>query len=424
MDDGGQRVSTTNWAGNLVYQAEAVQHPRSVPEVQELVARLPRVRALGTRHSFSTVADSPGGELISLSRLVPEITIDPAASTVTVTGGTPYGVLAAELERNGYALHNMGSLPHISVAGATATGTHGSGDSNGILATAIRAVELVTADGSLVTVDRSNPDLAAVAVGLGAFGIITRVKLDIGPSFFVRQDVYRGAPWEIVVGSLDDVMESAYSVSLMTDFASPVFGAIWQKAITEPESDPAAAPQSLFGGTWDDDAGLPAGHNLNPRAGMPGPWSERLPHFPLDSEPSAGGDELQSEYFVDRRHGAAALEALRAMGERISPHLRTAEIRTAAADELWMSPAYRRNSLCIGFTWHKHPAGVAALLPDIEAALAAYEPRPHWGKLYALDAADLSERFPRLRDYLRLVDTYDPDGKFSNPFLLRLASRG
>ena len=380
------------------------------------------MRALGTRHSFSNVADSPGGELISLSRLAPEITIDRTESTVTVTGGTSYGVLAAELERNGYALHNMGSLPHISVAGATATGTHGSGDSNGILATAIRAVELVTADGSLVTVDQSNPDLAAVAVGLGAFGIITRVTLAIGPSFVVRQDVYQGAPWDVVVGSLDEVMASAYSVSLMTDFASSAFGAIWQKAITAPDADPTAAPQSLYGGTWDDDAGLPAGHNLNMRAGVPGPWSERIPHFPLDSEPSAGGDELQSEYFVDRHHGAAALEALRAMGERISPHLRTAEIRTAAADELWMSPAYRRNCLCIGFTWHKHPAEVAALLPDLEAALAPYEPRPHWGKLYALDEVDLSELLPRLGDFLGVVNAYDPDGKFSNPFLRRLAS--
>ena len=159
------------------------------------------------------------------------------------------------------------------------------------------------------------------------------------------------------------------------------------------------------------------------RAGVPGPWSERIPHFPLDSEPSAGGDELQSEYYVDRRHGAAALEALRAMGECMSPHLRTAEIRTVAADELWMSPAYRRDCLCIGFTWQKHPAEVAALLPDIEAALAPYEPRPHSGKLYALDGVDLSARLPRLGDYLGLVNAYDPDGKFSNPFLRRLASR-
>ena len=415
-------MSDTNWAGNLTYQAEAVRYPHSVSEVQKLVAGLPRVKALGTRHSFSTIADTPGGELISLSRLVPKITIDRAASTVTVTGGTSYGVLAAELERHGYALHNMGSLPHISVAGATATGTHGSGDSNGILATAIRAVELVTADGSLVTVDRSNPDLAAVAVGLGAFGIITRVTLDIVPSFVVRQDVYRGAPWEAVIGSLDEVMASAYSVSLMTDFASPAFGAIWQKTITEPDADPAVAPQSLYGGTWDDDADLPPGHNLNVRAGVPGPWSERIPHFPIDSQPSAAGDELQSEYFVDRRHGAAALEALRAMGSRISPHLRTAEIRTTAADELWMSPAYQRNCLCIGFTWHKHPAEVAALLPAIEDALAPYEPRPHWGKLFAFNGVELSERFPRLGDYRGLVNAYDPNGKFSNPFLRRLAS--
>lgn len=413
-------MSATNWAGNLIYEAESVHHPQSIAEVQDLVASLPRVRALGTRHSFSSVADSPGGRLVSLARLDPEITIDRDASTVSVTGGTSYGVLAAELQGQGLALQNMGSLPHISVAGGTATGTHGSGDRNGILATAIHALELVTADGSLATVDRSNPHLAALAVGLGAFGIVTRVTLDIVPSFVVRQDVYRGASWDAVLGSLDEVMASAYSVSLMADFGNPVIGAIWQKAITTPDADPAAAPLSLYGGTWEDDADLPADHNLNVRAGVPGPWSERLPHFPLDSQPSAGGDELQSEYFVDRRHGAVALEALRAMGRRISPHLRTAEIRSAAADELWMSPAYQRSSLCIGFTWRKHPDAVAALLPDIEAALAPYEPRPHWGKLFDLEAVDLAGRFPRLLDYVDLVAAYDPDGKFSNPFLRRL----
>ncbi len=422
MDDPGHKPNVTNWAGNLAYQAAGVHYPRSLTEVQELVARLPRLRALGTRHSFSTVADSPGGELISLSRLASEITIDRAASSVTVTGGTSYGVLAAELERHGFALANVGSLPHISVAGATATGTHGSGDGNGILSTDIRAVELVTADGSLVTVDRSSPDLSAIAVGLGAFGIITRLTLDIGPSFMVRQDVYRGASWDAVLGSLDEVMSSAYSVSLMVDFGSPVIRAIWKKTITEPDDDPDNAPRTLHGGAWDDDADLPAGHNLNVRAGIAGPWSERLAHFRLDSQPSAGGDELQSEYFVDRRNGAAALDALRTMGDRISPHLHVAEIRTVAADELWMSPAYRRDCLCIGFTWRKHPDRVASLIPDIEAALAPYEPRAHWGKLFDLEGVDLSEVFPRLGDFLGRVNDFDPDGKFSNPFMRRLVS--
>jgi xylitol oxidase len=414
-------VELTNWAGNLVYRADSVHYPTSIAEVQELVARLPRVKALGTRHSFNAIADSPGGALISLSELAPEVTIDAEAMTVSVTGGTRYGVLAADLQSQGYALHNTGSLPHISVAGATATGTHGSGDRNGILSTAVSAVELVKADGSLLTVDRSNPDLKALAVGLGAFGIITRVVLDIQPTYLVRQDVYRNAPWDTVLEAFDAVMASAYSVSLLGDFGSPVLRQLWQKTRVESAGDgqrpPEPVPETLHGGTWYDDAEEPPDHALNVRAGIPGPWSERLPHFRLDAPPSAGGDELQTEYFVERRHAVNALRTLRSLGDRISPHLHIAEIRTAAADDLWLSPAYARDSLCIGFTWRKHPTEVMALLPDLEAALAPHDPRPHWGKLFAFTDDAVARRFPRLPDFLDLRTTYDPTGKFSNAFI-------
>ena len=416
-------LGLTNWAGNLAYSAESVHYPTSVVEVQELVSRLPRVKALGTRHSFNTIADCPGGALISLSELAPEVTIDADAMSVSVTGGTRYGVLAAELQAHGYALHNTGSLPHISVAGATATGTHGSGDRNGILSTAVAGVELVTADGSLVTVDRSNPDLKALAVGLGAFGVITRVVLDMQPTYLVRQDVYRNAPWDSVLEAFDEVMSSAYSVSLIGDFGSPLVRELWQKTRVEsvPDDDeqPEPVPASLHGGTWYDDAEEPPDHALNVRAGIAGPWSDRLPHFRLDAPPSAGGDELQTEYFVDRHHAVDALRMLRSLGDRISPHLHATEIRTVAADDLWLSPAYERDSLCIGFTWRKHPTEVMALLADIEAALATYEPRPHWGKLFTFSDADLAQRFPRLPDFLELTTTYDPTGKFSNAFIDR-----
>src|SRR3954466_16429761 len=195
----------TNWAGNLTYRPAAVHHPASVAEVHDLVAPLQRVRALGTRHSFSAVADRPGGDLVSLDAVPPEITVDPAAMTVSVTGGTRYGELAGALHSQGFALHNTGSLPHISVAGATATGTHGSGDANGILATAVAALEIVRADGELVTVGRADPALKAMAVGLGLFGVVTRVVLDVQPTYRVRQDVYVGASWETVLDAFDDV---------------------------------------------------------------------------------------------------------------------------------------------------------------------------------------------------------------------------
>jgi xylitol oxidase len=361
-------LELTNWAGNCTYSAGAVHHPSSVAEVQELVAGLPRVKALGTGHTFNGIGDCPGGALISLSEMAPDVVIDAEAMTASVTGGTRYGVLAAELQAQGYALHNTGSLPHISVAGATATGTHGSGDRNGILSVAVSAIDLVGADGSLVTVDRANPDLPALAVGLGAFGVITRLVLDVQPTYLVRQDVYRDAPWDTVLQAFDEVMASAYSVSLIGDVGDPVIRELWLKS---------------------------------------------------RAESAAGGDELQSEYFVGRHHAVAALRTVRSMGARISPHLHAAEIRTVAADELWLSPASGLDSVAIGFTWRKHPAQVKALLPEIETALAPYEPRPHWGKLFGFDPPVLASRFSRLLDFLELVKVYDPTGKFATPLLDR-----
>ena len=411
-----------NWAGNVSYGAASLAGPTSVPELQELVATSSRIKAIGTRHSFSTIADTPG-TLVSTAGLPAEIVIDDRAMTVRVNGATSYGVLAGELQSQGYALQNMGSLPHISVAGATATGTHGSGDRNGILSTSIAAIDLVTADGERTTIDRSAAHLAAVAVGLGAFGVIVGLTLDIQPTFTVRQDIYLNVPWSTALEQFDDIMSSAYSVSLMGHFAEPTVQQLWCKVRLGDER-PAAVPESLYGGSWYDDADLPEGHNLNIRGSIPGPWSERLSHFRLDSAPSAGGDELQSEWFVDRADATAALTELRALGNRIDPHLHATEIRTCAADELWLSPAYQRQSVCLGFTWRNHPVEVAALLPVIEQALAPFEPRAHWGKLFAIGGAELVSRYPRAADFRDLVRRYDPTGKFWNPFLSAVFAQG
>lgn len=409
-------IGLANWSENFMFSAASVHHPRSVEELQELVGRSSHVKAIGTRHSFSTVADSPDGVLIDLSGLAPGTRIDQSTMTVSVSAGTSYGVLADDLERRGYGLANMASLPHISVAGGTATGTHGSSDRTGILATSIAALELVTADGSLVTVDRSNPDLAAIAVGLGAFGVVTRVHLDIEPSYEMRQDAYLGAPWETVLASFDEIMASAYSVNVGARFGPEDVRQILLKVRMDDNPDPA--PAERFGGTWTADSELPPRPNVFPRGGVVGPWSERLPHFRLESPPSMGGDELQSEYFVPREHGVAALEALRGMGQRIDAHLWGTEIRTTVADDLWISPAYQRDTLCIGFTWKRHLKEVTALLPQLEEALEPFSPRPHWGKLFHM--TDLNDRFSKLSDFVNLAERYDPDGKFWNPFLDRL----
>ncbi|MEM7274214.1 MAG: D-arabinono-1,4-lactone oxidase [Actinomycetota bacterium] len=407
-------MSQTNWAANLVYDAHAVHSPTSIEELQELVAGADRVKAIGTRHSFTPVADSPGGIQVSLERLPADVVIDPVRMTARVGAGLSYGAVAEALEAQGYALANLASLPHISIAGGATTGTHGSGDGNGMLATSIAAVEIVTHDGSLALIDRHGTDLPAVAMGLGAFGVITRVELDIQPSYRIRQDLYDRPSWAAVLASFDELMASAYSVSLMGPYGPAELNSLWQKQRLDSELSPA--PSSAYGGSLRRGP-LPEGHPYTPQ-GEPGPWSERLAHFRLDAAPSMGGDELQSEYFVAREHGVAALEALRRLGDRIDPHLHGTEIRTVAGDDLWLSPAYRRPSVCIGFTWRKHPAEVTALLPEIEEALEPFDPRPHWGKLFAL--RDLAARFPKLPSFLDVADRLDPTQTFWNPFLDRL----
>ena len=377
-----------NWSENIQYESAEVRHPSSVAELQELVAGAKSVKALGTRHSFNRVADSPGGVQVTTATLDLDVAVDSEAMAATVPGGWSYSAVVSALESQGVALHNMGSLPHISVAGATATGTHGSGDTNRVLSAAISGLEIVKADGSLMHVDRSMPELGAMAVGLGAFGVITQVTLYVEPSYLVRQDLYKGASWESVLANLDEIFASAYSVNLHAGFSETDTRTIWQKSRLETDinGDPIDpdVPDELWGAKRLAVIDLDPGRVTT--ITTPGPWSERLAHFVPEGAPSAGGDELQTEYFVDRSDAVSAIGQLRAMGERIDPHLHGTEIRTVNADDLWLSPATGRDCLSIGFTWKKHPKEVLALLPDIEAALAPFKPTPHWGKLFATNS--------------------------------------
>ena len=400
-----------NWAGNVSYTAHALHTPSTLEELQSLVAGADRVKALGTRHSFTTIADSPAGILVSLAGLDPTIEIDHETMTATVPGALPYGVVADALEAEGLALANLGSLPHISVAGGSATGTHGSGDTNQVLAGEISGIELVTADGTLVTIDRSHPDHAALAIGLGAFGIITRLTLDLVPSYQMRQDMYHDIDWVLAHENFDELLASAYSVNIHSGYSTPNISGVISKS-----RDLSPAPETLLGGRRDPDDSN-RGPQHTPRDGSPGPWSRRLPHFLINHPPSMGGDELQTDYMVARHDASAAIQALQAMGDLIDPHLWGTEIRSVAADDLWMSPAFGRDSVSIGFTWRQHVSEVTGLLAPIEAALAPFEPRPHWGKLFAIPPSELRRRLPKYDDFLALVSTYDPTGKFSNPFL-------
>jgi xylitol oxidase len=355
--------------------------------------------------------------------IAPEPALDEAARTVTVGAGTSYGALAAWLTARGWALGAMGSLPHISVAGAIATATHGSGTGNQVLSAAVAAVDYVDAAGELRHAGRGDPDFNGLPVGLGAFGIVVRVTLDVQPGYLVRQDAYLGLSWDRVLAGLEEIMAAAYSVSLFTDWTGDTLQSAWVKRRVARADE--AVPEELCGAPRATgpvrliDAPQ---DNLTP-LGVAGPWSQRLPHFRLDSNPS-NGDEIQSEYFVARRDGPAALAAVRRLAPRVAPLLLVSEIRAVAADQLWLSGAYDRDTLAIHFTWRNAPGQVDAVLAPVEAALAPFGARPHWGKVSHVSAGQLARLYPRLPDARALFGRLDPGGRFSNDRLERLGVRG
>lgn len=410
----------SNWAGNYQYSAPRLHYPETVEQVQELVSRGRKLKVLGSRHSFNSIADSTE-DLISLEQLDQSMTIDRERHTVTVNGGVKYGQLTQHLHREGFALHNLASLPHISIAGACATATHGSGINNGNLATAVSAIEIITANGELVVLSREQhgEQFRGAAVGLGGLGAVTKLTLDIVPAFEMRQDVYENLPLARLEGHFDDILSSAYSVSLFTDWRSTTFNQIWLKRRVMDGASFELEPE-LFGATAATRRLHPISSlsavNCTEQMGIHGPWYERLPHFRMEFTPSSG-EELQSEYLVPRQHALAAFHALAQLRDHIVPLLQISEVRTIAADDLWMSPCYQQACVAIHFTWIKNWDAVKELLPLIEEQLAPFHARPHWGKLFTTPPTHLQSLYEKLPDFRQLLQHYDPQGKFRNVFL-------
>ncbi|MFI5681385.1 FAD-binding protein [Streptomyces cellulosae] len=408
--------TVTNWAGNITYTAKELQRPHSVAALAALVADSAKVRVLGSGHSFNEIAEpGPEGVLLSLAALPAEVDVDAAARTVRVGGGVRYAELARRVHGHGFALPNMASLPHISVAGSVATGTHGSGVRNGSLASAVREVEIVTADGSTVVVGRGDERFGGAVTSLGALGVVTALTLDLEPAFDVEQHVFTELPLEgLDVETLETVMASAYSVSLFTDWREPGFRQVWLKRRTDqPLPDfPWAAPATE---KMHPVPGMPA-VNGTEQLGVPGPWHERLPHFKAEFTPSSGA-ELQSEYLLPRPYALDALRALDAIRTAIAPVLQICEVRTVAPDEQWLSPAYGRDTVALHFTWVPDTAAVLPVVRRLEEALDAFDARPHWGKVFTAPAAVVRSRYPRLDDFVALARELDPEAKFANEFV-------
>ncbi|MBV7695895.1 D-arabinono-1,4-lactone oxidase [Streptomyces sp. TRM70350] len=405
--------TVTNWAGNITYAAKELHRPSTLGALCSLVAGSARVRVLGSGHSFNEIAEpGPEGLLLSLDALPPEIDVDTTARTVRVSGGVRYAELARRVHAHGLALANMASLPHISVAGSVATGTHGSGVGNAPLAAAVREVELVTGDGTTVTLARGEERFGGTVTSLGALGVVTALTLDLEPAFEVEQHLFT----ELPLSGLDfeTVMAAAYSVSLFTDWRETGFRQVWVKRRTDQPMPgfPWAAPatQALH-----PVPGMPAA-NCTEQFGVPGPWHERLPHFRAEFTPSSGA-ELQSEYLMPRSYAVDVLHALDTIRTVMAPVVQTCEVRTVAADAQWLSPAYGRDSMAVHFTWVEDMAAVLPVVRRVEEALDAFDARPHWGKVFAMPGAVLRKRFPRLADFRRLAEELDPAGKFSNAFV-------
>jgi xylitol oxidase len=409
-----------NWAGNIAFGAPDFYRPATLPELQLAVAKAGRVRVLATGHSFNDMADSPGAQ-VSLAGLPPEVSVDAAASVARIAAGLSYAELAGRLDAHGFALRNLASLPHISVAGACATATHGSGVANQNLAAAVAGLTLVTASGDVLELRRGDDGFDGAVVHLGALGVVASLILDLVPSFDVSQRVYEDLPLAALDDHVTDLMTSGYSVSLFTDWRAPRLTQLWIK-----QRDGLTAP-SITHEPWF--TATPATRARNPvpgaspdactrQLGVPGRWYDRLPHFRAEFKPSAG-DELQSEYLLPAAHAVPALHALAEIRDRLAPVLRICEIRAIAADQLWLSPCYRRDSVAFHFTWIADTAAVLPVVSLAERQLAPFAPRPHWGKVFTTSPEDLRSSYERLPDFLALMRRLDPSGKFRNAYTTR-----
>ena len=415
-------VPRENWSGTYHYHTDHVFQPDDADTTAKDVMSIAKLRPLGTRHSFNDIADSSSAQISMLG--LKTVEVNAASHSVRAGAGIRLGNLAIEIDKQGWALHNLPSLPHISLAGCISTGTHGSGIHNGNISTAVREIEFVAADGKLHKLSRMHDaaTFPGAVVALGALGVITHLTVDVQPRFEVAQVVYENLPFDTLQSHLTDIMGAAYSVSLFTHWQDNRATQVWLKHRVVSGAKPLM-PASFYGATLASQKLHPVGHDIDAtpcteQGGVPGPWYERLPHFKLAFTPSIG-HEIQTEYFVPLDKGYEAIRAVETLRDRITPHLLVTELRTIAADDLWLSMAYQRPSLAIHFTWKPEEEAVRELLPQIEAKLAPFGPRPHWAKVFSVSKAQLEQSYVRSSDFRKLVASYDPNGKFTNDFLRR-----
>lgn len=409
-----------NWAGNIQFSSVEIKEPESIEDLVQQYESEVKLKSLGTRHCFNRIADTKNIH-ISTAKLNKVLEIDEENLIVWVESGIKYGDLGVELEKKGFALHNLASLPHISVMGAVSTATHGSGDQNGNLATAVEAVEWVSPDGIVKLIKRGEPEFNGAVVALGALGTVYRLALKIQPTFQVSQYVFENLPMEVCKDHFDEIYQSGYSVSMFTTWQNKTIDQVWVKRKEDVKYQKDLT--DFWGAT-------PAKTNLHPlkanspinctdQMGVPGPWYERLPHFKMKFTPS-NGEELQSEYFVPRENAYQVMMEIEKLKDLIHPILFVSEIRSIKADDLWMSMAYGRDSIAFHFTWKPMTDEVMKALPKIEEVLKPFGVRPHWGKIFTISGKELSKNYPKWNDFKKLISTMDPNKMCTNTFLENL----
>ncbi|MEZ4663296.1 MAG: D-arabinono-1,4-lactone oxidase [Caldilineaceae bacterium] len=415
-------MSTTqqNWATNIPFQAANFHTPATIADVQEIVRRAAKVKVVGARHCFNNIADTTG-DMIWLGGMDKSVAIDAARQTATIDAGMTYVELCPILHEAGWALRNMASLPQVTVIGACATATHGSGDGNGNLSTGVSGLEMVMADGEVVTLSRAQDGdrFNGAVVALGGLGVVTKVTLDLVPAYQMQQAIYEMLPLAEVYAHFDEIMGSAYSVSLFTDWRQPAINQVWRKQLL-PDGQARPMESEFFGAQ----AAAAQHHPVDAfdaapcteQRGVPGPWYERLPHFHIRST-LIGGDELQTEYFVARQHAVDALRAVERLQPQMAPFLKLTEVRSMTGDNLWLSMAYGQDTVGIHFSWYNRWPAVAPFIPVLEESLAPFQARPHWGKIFAMSPDRVRSLYPRMADFQALRQEFDPQGKFRNAYI-------
>lgn len=432
------------WSGT-VDLGTTVLRPRTLAEAREAVTAHRRVRPVGSRHTFNRLSVAPGALLDLGALAAEEPQLDADARTVRVPAALGYGRLGAWLDERGWALPSLASIPDLAVAGAVATATHGSGIARQALSAQVSGLELVMADGGDRELTRAgNGDLLdGAVVSLGALGAVHHLTLDVVPRFDVRQTAYGPLPLAAVADRFDEVVSAGETVACFTTLdpgpaGGPVVEQVWV-GDRVPARDPAAerfgleravpaAPADVLGAPplVGDRHPVPGEDPAvcAPQGGAIGPWHEMLPHFRAGATPSSGGREIQSEYLVPRPQTRRALVELARIAPRIAPLVQVVELRTVAPDLAWMSPFYRSAATGIHITWTRDVAAVDAALPLLEEAFGALGGRPHWGKAQRADPARVRGLYPRREDFVDLVRDWDPQGRFSTPFVEDVLRRG